>query len=308
MKRPLYNAFYSLFHNPKHFVAAVVYRACRIFPDEFYLKIIIRLECGYKLDLDNPQTYNAKLQWLKLFDHRPEYTMMVDKVKVKEYIKEKLGEEYVIPTLGVWKNTDEIDIESLPNQFVLKTNHDGGNNGVVICRDKLRFDYKKAFRKLDKSLKRNPYYLGREWPYKNVERCIFAEQYMEDDRTGELRDYKFFCFDGQVKALFVATERQSGGDVKFDYFDENFTPLNIVQHHAMSGKDVEKPICFELMKSTAAKLSKGIPQVRIDFYEVNGKPYFGEMTFFHHGGFVPFHPAEWDLKFGEWIVLPEKRV
>lgn len=208
-------------------------------------------------------------------------------------------------TYGVWNEAEEIEWDQLPNQFVLKTNHDGGNNGVFIVKDKSTIDKGKLIRNINKSLQRDTFALGREWPYKSVKRCVFAEQYLEDT-TGELRDYKFFCFDGVVKYLFIATERQSGGEVKFNYFDADFNDLGIVQHHPMSDKKIEKPKMFEQMKELAAKLSKGLPEVRVDLYEVNGKIYFGEYTFFHHGGFVPFHPDEWDFIFGANIQLPPK--
>lgn len=275
--------------------------------DEAYLKLIFRLKMGYKLDLNNPKTFSEKLTWLKLYDHNPEYIQLVDKYAVKDIVAQKIGPEHVIPTLGVWNRPEDIDWDALPNSFVLKTTHGGGNTGVVICKDKAVFDRQKAVDSLNRSLKQDIYRTLREWPYKGVPRRIIAEKYI-DGENNDLPDYKFFCFDGEVKALFIGTERQTG-NVKFDYFDADFNHLDLIQLHPMSGKEIKKPDCFEEMKRIASELSKGIPHVRIDLYEVNGHIYFGEYTFYHHGGCVPFHPQEWDNIFGSWINLPPlKRV
>ena len=239
-----------------------------------------------------------------LFNRKPEYTTMVDKYAAKEFVANLIGEEYIIPTLGVWDSFDEIDFDALPNQFVLKCTHDSG--GLVICRDKRTLDITSARNKIEHFLKRNFYRVHREWPYKNVKPRIIAEQYMEDTETAELRDYKFFCFNGEAKAMFIATERQKEGEeVKFDYFDMDFNHLPIRQRHPNAKVPPQKPYCFDEMRALAEKLSIGFPEVRIDFYEVNRKIYFGEFTFFHFGGIVPFEPEEWDLKFGEWIKLPK---
>lgn len=269
----------------------------QILKDKYYFRF------HKPLNLDNPQTYNEKLQWLKLHDRRPEYTEMVDKYLAKSYVRERIGDEYIIPTLGVWDKFEDIDFGKLPNEFVLKCTHDSG--GLVICKDKRHFDYNAAKVKIKKCLKRNYFYVGREWPYKNVEPRILAETYMEDKTFNELRDYKFFCFNGSVKMLFVATNRQSvTEETKFDFFDSDFNHLNITNGHDCNSIDVKKPLNFELMKSLAEKLSNGIPHLRVDFYEVDGKPYFGELTFFHWSGLVPFNPPEWDYTLGSWIKLP----
>ena len=289
--------------HPKDIFLALLIKYGAWIPDRLYLQLVYYLKINKRLNLENAQTFNEKLQWLKLYDHRPEYTQMVDKYAVKEYVSNIIGDKYIIPTLGVWNSPEEIDWDSLPNQFVLKTTHGGGNIGVVICTDKKNVDRDKAIAKLRKSLKQDISRYFREWPYKNVPKRIIAEKYMEDKEAKELKDYKFFCFDGEVKALFIATERGTG-DVKFDFFDAEFNHLDLVQVHPMSGKVVKKPLCFEEMKIVAGKLSKGIPMVRVDLYEVNGRVYFGEMTFFHHGGLVPFHPEKWDYEFGSWIKLP----
>lgn len=276
-----------------------------VLPDKVHIEARYALKMGRKLDLKNPQTFNEKLQWLKLYDRRPEYTTMVDKYEVKKYVAERIGEAYIIPTLGVWNSFDEIDFDALPNQFVLKCTHDSG--GLVICKDKNTFDKAAAKKKIEKSLKRNYFLIHREWPYKNVKRRVIAEQYMEDAKTAELRDYKFFCFNGDAKALFIATERQKPGEeVKFDFFDMDFHHLDLRQGHPNAAACPEKPEAFDEMKQLAEKLSKGIPQVRVDFYEVNGKVYFGELTFSHFAGLVPFEPEQWDYTLGSWITLPEK--
>ena len=256
---------------------------------------------GKRLRLKNPQTYSEKLQWLKLHEGDPIYTRMVDKAEAKKYVTEIIGEEYIIPTYGVWNHFDEIDFDKLPDQFVLKTTHDSG--GVIICKDKKTLDKNAAKVKLEKSLKNDYYYTSKEWPYKNVVPRIIAEKYMEDE-SGELCDYKLFCFDGKMKALFIATDRfTSGEETKFDFFDENFNHLPFTNGHPNATKPIKKPESFQQMKDLAEKLSQKIPHVRVDFYCTNGKIYFGELTFFHWGGFKRFEPEEWDFKFGEWFKL-----
>ena len=269
--------------------------------DEMYIKIKWKLCMNYPLNLDHPVTFNEKLQWLKIHDRNPLYTTLVDKVEVKKYVAKIIGEEHIIPTIGVFDSVDEIDFEKLPNKFVLKCTHD--SNGVVICKDKSFLDIEQTKEKLKKGLNRSYYSLNREWPYKNVTPRIIAEQYMEDE-TGELRDYKFFCFNGEVKALFIASDRTKKEQTKFDFFDENFNHLPFTNGHPNSSKEIRKPEGFEQMKIIASKLSQNIPHVRVDLYSVRGKIYFGELTFYHWSGFTPFVPQEWDNRFGEFIKLP----
>lgn len=273
---------------------------------EPFLKQMYRIHMGRELNLENPSTYTEKLQWLKLYDHRPEYTRMVDKYSVKEYIAETIGEEYVIPLLGVWERVEDIDFDRLPRQFVLKTTHDSG--GLIVCKDKAKLNIPAAKRKLEHFLKRNYYDHNREWPYKNVPHRIIAERYMEDSLQGELRDYKFFTFGGVPKVLYIAQGRGNGGKTVADFFDMEFNHLPFTIDHDMAPVPPEKPVNFELMKELAAKLSAGTPQLRVDFYEVDGKVYFGEMTFFHCSGMESFHPEHWDQIFGDWVVLPPKRM
>lgn len=270
--------------------------------DELYLKILYRYKMKKKLNLNNPMTYNEKLQWLKLYDRNPDYTKMVDKYEVKNYVKDIIGEEYIIPTLGVWDRFEDIDFNKLPQQFVLKCTHDSG--GLVICKDKSKLDIDVARNKINHCLKRNYYLNTREWPYKNVKPRIIAEKYMVDESRTELKDYKFFCFDGEPKSLFIATDR--GIDTKFDFYDMSFEHLNFRNGYKNSNKEIKCPKGFEKMKELSMKLSKGIPQARIDFYDINGKVYFGEITFFHWSGLTKFDPVEWDYTFGSWIKLPKK--
>ncbi len=285
----------------------LVYFSHLIKNDEWYVKTRYRLYVGEKLDLDNPQKYNEKLCWQKLYDHNPLYTVMVDKYAAKDYVGNIIGFKYIIPTIGVWYNPNEIEWDNLPNQFVLKTTHDSG--GVIVVKDKSKLNKEEAISKLNRCLKMDNYAITREWPYKNVPRRIIAETYMEDSKTQELRDYKFFCFDGEVKALFISQDRgKINTEVKFDYFDSDFNHLDIHQYHDSGTTIPEKPLCFEEMKHLASLLSKGLPQVRVDFYEVDGRVYFGELTFFHHGGIVPFYPDKWNYIFGDWIKLPATKL
>ncbi|MBQ2704037.1 MAG: glycosyl transferase [Clostridia bacterium] len=284
---------------------ALILKMTHIIPDALYLKLRYYSRFHKKLNLKNPRTFSEKIQWLKLYDRRPEYSMMVDKYEVKKYVADIIGEEYIIPTLNVWNSFDEIDFDTLPNQFVLKCTHDSG--GLVICTDKATFDKEAARKKIEASMKAKYFYHTREWAYKNVKPRIIAEQYMEDDTTKDLRDYKFFAFDGDVTMLFIATERQEkDSETKFDFFDSDFNHLDFINGHPNAKIPPAKPQNFELMKELASKLSKGIPHVRVDFYEVNGKVYFGELTFCHWSGLMPFEPDEWDEKLGDWIKLPPK--
>lgn len=268
-------------------------------PDELYLKIAYKSVMGKKLNLDNPKTFNEKLQWLKINNRNPEYTTMVDKYAVKKYIADKIGPEYIIPTLGVWDKFDEIDFKSLPNQFVLKCTHDSG--GLVVCQDKAKLDMAAARKKIEKSLSNNFYYMGREWPYKNVPHRIIAEQYMADD----LRDYKLFCFNGVPRMTLVCSERFTKDGLKEDFYDEAWSHLNVQKpEHGNAIFPIERSKQYELMKDFAVKLSEKMPFARIDFYEINETVYFGEITFYSADEFEGFKPEEWDLNLGEWVKLP----
>lgn len=268
-------------------------------PDEMYLKFMFRLRMHRKLNLRNPQFFNDKIQWTKLYDRRPEYTTYVDKYAVKQYVAKKIGSQYIIPTIGVWDDFDDIDFDKMPDKFVLKCTHDSG--GLVICNDKEKLDIEQARKKINKCLKRNYYWMGREWPYKDVPHRIIAEQYMADD----LRDYKLFCFDGVPRMTLVCSERFTKDGLKEDFYDEAWNHLNVQRPtHGNAILPIQRPKQYELMKKLAAELSEKMPFARIDFYEINEKVYFGEITFYPASGFEGFKPEEWDLKLGEWIKLP----
>lgn len=274
-----------------------------ILSDKLYLKLKYYQRMGKKLNLDSPKTFNEKLQWLKLYDRNTLYTKLVDKYEVREYIVNSIGEEYLIPLIGVWDDFDDIDFGALPNKFVLKCTHDSG--GIVICEDKTKFDIYKTRKKIKKCLSYNYYWHGREWSYKNIKPRIIIEQYMSDEDEDELKDYKFFCFDGVPKAMYVATDRnKKDEETKFDFFDMDFNHMPFTNGHPNAKVQIKSPDTFEKMKELASRLSKGIPQVRVDFYSINGRIYFGELTLSHWSGFTPFEPEEWDYKFGEWVHLP----
>ncbi len=271
--------------------------------DEAYLKRAFRYSLGYELDLEHPKSLNEKLQWLKFHYRVSLYSQLVDNYAVKNWVIEKLGPEYVIPVVaGPWDNVEEIDFDALPEQFVLKCTHDSG--GLVICKDKAKFNCGEAKRKLAKSLHRNYYWPAREWPYKDVKPRVFAEKYL-DNGHGDFPDYKFFVFDGEVGFLFITTGRNTPSGAKCDYFDPDFHHLPIEIGHEKADVCPEKPVRFEEMKELAAFLGKGFRHVRVDLFEADGQIYFGEITFFHWGGLAAINPPEWDEKLGEWIKLPE---
>lgn len=269
--------------------------------DRAFLEFVWKHRMRYKLDLDNPRTYNEKIQWLKLYDHRPKYTIMVDKYEVKKYVGNIIGKEHIIPTLGVWDRSEDIEWERLPNQFVLKCTHDSG--GLIICKDKDSLDKKSAIKKLDVSLHNDYYLAGREWPYKNVKRRILAEKYMTDE-YGELRDYKFFCFNGIPKLMFLLKGR--GISPRLNFYDLDFNKLPFERGYPNFDDEIEKPKGWDEMIKFAEILSKDIPQVRVDFYDLNGHVYFGELTFSPGSGFESFEPEKWDRVLGDWIELPRK--
>ncbi|WP_025162158.1 ATP-grasp fold amidoligase family protein [Paraclostridium bifermentans] len=270
--------------------------------DDLYLKLVYRSHIGKNLNLKNPKTYNEKLQWLKLHDRNPKYTKLVDKYEVRSYISEEIGEEYLIPLVGVYETFDEIKFNELPDKFVLKCTHDSG--GVVICKDKSKFDIDNARKKINKCIKRNFYYLGREWPYKNIKPKIVCEKYMEDENIGELRDYKFMCFNGEVKCLFVCLNRNTQSGLNVDFYNLEWEKMEFERHYPRSEEIIEKPHNFKKMIKLAEKLAKDIPFVRVDFYEINKKIYFGELTFYPGCGFEEFTPEYYDELLGSWINLP----
>lgn len=275
--------------------------------EELHLKILFYLHMGRKLDLKNPKTLNEKMQWLKLYDRRPEYKCMVNKITAKDYAAKMLGSEYVVPLLGVWDKPEDIDFDSLPDKFVLKTNHSGGNTGVIVCKDKSKLNKQDAINKLNKSLRSDISVSLREWVYEGMKKQVFAEALLESS-TGDIDDYKFYCFDGYADAVLVCIDRQIG-EPKFYFFDENWQ----LKRYNKRGK--EAPVDFTLprpenlddMFRIARLLSKGIPHLRVDLYNVDGKIYFGETTFFTASGFDANRLPEADLYFGNLTKLPEKR-
>lgn len=284
----------------RRFLLSIVRKLNFLFPDKLYLQICFYLEMGKKLDLKNPKTMNEKLQWLKLYNRKPEYTTMVDKILVKDYVAKIIGEDYIVPLLGVWDTPDQIDFDALPSQFVLKTNHSGGNTGVVIVKDKSKINREAIKEKLQISLKSDIYARYREWPYKNVERKVFAEAYLGDD----LADYKFYCYNGYADAVMICVDRQIG-DPKFYFFDKewNLKRYNKRGKEAPADFTLPKPDGVDKMFELASVLSKDIPYARVDFYNINGQIYFGEITFFPASGFDKNRLPESDALFGEMIRL-----
>ena len=268
---------------------------------EFVLKKMFKERMGYSLDLENPKTFNEKLQWLKLHDHNPLYTIMVDKYAVKKYVAEKIGEQYIIPTLGVWEHFDDIDFDKLPSQFVLKCTHDSGS--IVVVPDKSKMDKVAAKKKLENGLRYNYYYWGYEWPYKDVPPRIIAEKFMVDESGVELKDYKVFNFDGIPKAIQVDYDRFT--DHKRNIYDAEWKYIDMsIEYPTDANHQIAKPKNLEKMLELAGKLSEGIPHARTDFYVINDEIYFGEITFYHGAGLEHFVPEKYDGVFGEWIKLP----
>lgn len=293
------NKIKKVLKNPKKILIYLSSKGIINYDDKKYLEFVYEEKIGEKLNLENPKTFNEKLQWLKLYNRNPKYTKLVDKYEVREYIEKTIGKEYLIPLLGVYSTPKEIDFDKLPNQFVLKTTHDSGT--VIICKDKNSFDKKFAIKKLNKSLKRKYFYLWREWPYKDVKPRIIAEEYMEDKSTERLNDYKFYCFHGEPKMMFVIIDR--GKNTKTNFYDMKFNKLNVTQTYPNFDKKIEKPKEFDEMVELCKKLSKDIPHVRVDFYIINGKVYFGELTFFDSAGFDRFTPSKYDKLLGDYIKL-----
>ncbi len=274
-------------------------------PDKIYLKIMHRLVLGRKINFDNPKTFNEKLQWLKLYDRKDIYTKMVDKYEAKEYVKNAIGEEYIVQTIGIYNKFEEIDFDKLPNQFVIKCTHDSGS--TIVCRDKTTFNIDKAKTKISKALKNNYFYQLREWPYKNVKPKILIEKYMESKGNKKMIDYKFFCFNEEPKFIYVSQGLENHKTAKISFFDTDFKKEKFKREDYKEFEELpQKPIHFEEMKRLARILAKETTFLRVDFYEINEKIYFSELTFFPCGGFLPFEPKEYDSILGRLIRLPEK--
>lgn len=298
----------KVIRNPRILLSRICMLECisKLLSDEKYLKIVYFLRTGKHLNLEHPKTFNEKIQWLKLHNTSDECTRSVDKYEVRQLIADKIGEAYLIPILGCWNRFDEIDFNRLPNQFVLKCTHDSGS--VVICKDKSAFDIRSAKVKLEKAMKHNFFWTGREYPYKNVKPRIICEKLMKDEKSEDLVDYKFLCFNGQPKILFYASERFTSKDkvAKFDFYDMDLNHLSIKSaghENSTTPPSVSKEN-FSKMKELCCILSAGYPHIRVDFYVINEKIYFGELTFHHDGGFVQLEPEEWNDTLGDWIKLP----
>ena len=288
----------DLLHN---FIWFILNNTYKYWPDSLWLKVLYRAKLHRNLNLKKPVRFTEKLNWLKLHDHNPEYTTMVDKFEVKRIIEDTFGPQMVIPLYGVWEHFDDIDFDRLPNQFVLKCTHDSGR--FCICKNKELFDIKAAKEKIEYSLKNNFFWWTREWPYKYVKPRIIAEKYMVDSEDDVLTDYKFFCFNGVPKMMYISKDVSTNPHTDFFDMDWNHLPFRLKDPNA----DIvpAKPSHFEEMKEIACKLSRGIPHVRVDLYVINEQIYFGEMTFFHNSGIFDVIPDEWDFIIGEWLELPQ---
>lgn len=292
----------NYFKNPKQIILVLMNKNMLFFlPDKSYLKIKYYLELGKKLNLENPHTFNEKLQWLKLYDRKSEYTQMVDKVEAKKHAEKIIGKKYIVPTIGVYEKFDDINFDELPNQFVMKCSHDSG--GLVICKDKKSLNVRRAKKTINKYLRRKYYYIHREWPYKDVRPRIIVEQYLEDKNVASMRDYKFFCFSGEPEIVLVCTERFTKNGTKETWFDGDWNLLPIIEGGHKTDPTLKAPQNFKKMKELARILSKKNAFLRIDFYEVNGVIYFGEYTFSPAAGYERFSPESWDRKLGDLINL-----
>lgn len=274
--------------------------------DDKYLQRKFKFKMGKTLDLSSPSTFSEKLQYLKLYDHNPVYTKLVDKVVVKEYVADMIGEQYIIPTIGVWNSPNEIDFNFLPQKFVMKCNHNSGL-GMYICKDKAKLDICQVKKELTRGLKQNYYLAEREWPYKNVPRKILAEQYLENSETSGLTDYKIHCFNGVPRFILVCQDRFAESGLTEDFFTPEWEHMSVKRPNIPNATTpISKPEKLDEMLALAEKLAKDIPFIRVDFYFVDGKIYFSELTFFPAAGFAPFEPEEWDKIFGDWLVLPQR--
>lgn len=294
--------WYYIIHKPKSLMIDMLHFIAPLLSDRLYIRINYRLLMGYWPDLDSPKTFNEKLQWLKLYDRKPIYTQMVDKVSAKEYVRGIVGNDHIIPTIAVYEDFEQIDFSALPNQFVMKCSHDSG--GVIVCRDKSLLNYAKAKQVLVKGLKTQFYPITREWPYKDVRPQIIIEKYMVDESGYELKDYKFFCFSGQVKFFKIDFDRETNHRANYYDRDLNLLPFGESHYPPDPQRNAQIPSNIKEMIIIAEKLSDNHPFLRVDLYNINGKVYFGELTFFPASGVGAFTDQEWDVKIGEMLFLP----
>lgn len=298
VKRYLQDPYYSLGYD-------LIKKHPKWMSDKYYLSVLWKMVMGYEMDWKHPKTFVEKIQWLKLYDHNPLYSVLVDKYQVKQWVADRIGEKYIIPTLAIYSSVDEIDLKKLPDQFVLKCNHDSGS--VVICKDKTSFDLDGAKNKLGESLGKNFYWEAREWPYKDVPRCVFAEEYLSPTpNTHDLSDYKWYCFNGEPKFCQVIQNRSTCETI--DFFDTEWNHQGFVGLNPNAENALTLPKCPEYLDShlyVARELSKGLPFSRIDLFDMNEKVLFGEITFFPGGGFGGFRPAKYDEVLGDMLQLPQ---
>lgn len=300
--------FHYLFKQPSIITEELFirYAKSKNYSDEEYIKKLYFWRKWHRLNLDNPKTFAEKCQWLKLYDHKPIYHQMVDKYDAKQLVASMVGEEYVIPTYGVWERVDDIDWNSLPDRFIIKPTHLGGGAGVIVCKDKTILDIENAKKELSETLKLNLFPKYREWGYKNMKPRIIAEQLLEDPTCAYLRDYKFYCFNGEPKVFYITSDK-GFSETRQDFFDINGNHLELEDALYPSNhvKMPDLPVHLDKMLTIAKELAKDIPHVRIDLYEIGDRIYFGEWTFYEGGGFAKFKPKQWNYTLGDWIKLPE---
>lgn len=283
---------------------SLIKKVITILPDKLALQIPYYYHHRCFINWKHPRSFSEKLQWLKVYDRNPMYTDLVDKIKVKPIVAGKIGSEFVIPTLKIWDSAADICFDELPNQFVLKTNHAGGSSGVIVCSDKAKLNKDICIKALEQSLSSDTYYYGREWPYKNIQRKVFAEVFLSDEKNEDLTDYKFFCFNGEPKFCQVIRDRHKKETIDFydmDWNHQEFVGLNPVARNGLT--PVARPENLEVMKEIASKLSVDFKFARIDLYEVNGRCYFGEITLYPASGFGKFSPDAWNIEIGNLINI-----
>ena len=282
-------------------ICHILFPALKFLPDDLYLKLMYRRQIGKPLNLKNPKTFNQKLQWLKLHDRNTKYIKFVDKYEVRQYIRDRIGERYLIPLVGgPWNSVDDINFDNLDDQFVLKCTHDSGS--AIICDDKTKFDVEAAIITTRNNLNRNYFWIVREWPYKFIKPRIIIEKYLEEQGVSGLIDYKFMCFNGTVRCIFTCTDRKNK-KLKVTFFDRKWNRLPFVRHYPADAKTIQKPRNFDKMIKISETLSKGLPFARIDLYEFHSKIYFSEITLYPGSGFEEFSPEVWDKTLGDWIDL-----
>lgn len=296
------NRFYKLISNPKrtirYILVTLIQKLHVCLSDRICVKILYILYFGKRLDFNNPQTFNEKLNWLKIYDQNPLYTKLADKYEVKEYVRSLIGDEYIVKNYGVWDRYEDINFDALPDNFVIKTTHDSG--GVYVCRSKSKINFQQIKKFINRNLKKNFYYISWEWPYKNIKPRIIIDEYLNDGRIGELQDYKFWCFNGTPTYIYITNK---GDKIYENFYDMDFTPVDINHGSPRYYPEYTKPEHFEEMRELAKSLSAGIPFVRVDFFVVNNCVYFGEYTFYDWGGVRPFDNYDTDLELGKLLHI-----